>query len=174
MAEITVVTTSWRLLDTNVSGVHAGACYSIAYPAAPYCEGAKTTNRLQSDTVPYDWRRCCVTSHCIVYPHKAVLQCIVKGKVVNLCLPSHGDLFRILHVVLLVLSLFLLHPTATWSTQGFVHIKFVIKCLHFGCFEIFSCWHPVDRLSILPSMHKITFGKRHLYVSVLFFSSKDA
>lgn len=35
VAEITVVTTSWRLPDTYIFGVQAGAWYPFAYPEAP-------------------------------------------------------------------------------------------------------------------------------------------
>lgn len=175
MAEITVVTTSWRLLDTNVFGVHAGACYPTAYPAAPSLWRGKDHQwtAVRHCALWLTALLCHVSLHNL--PSQSCLTVHCKSKVVNLCLPSL-DLFMFLHVVLFVWSLFLLLLTATWSTaQGFARIRFVIRCCpHFWRFEIFSRWHPVDRPSILPSMHKITFWKRHLYVSVLFFSTSSS
>lgn len=76
MAEITVVTTSWRLLDTNVFGVHAGACYPNAYPADHQWTAVKHFTLWLTALL-------CHISLCrghVVCPHKAVLQCIVMVK----------------------------------------------------------------------------------------------
>lgn len=148
MAEITVVTTSWRLLDTNVFGVHAGPCYPTAYPAAPLPWWGKDHQwtAVRHCALWLTALLCYISLHSLPSQSRLTVHC--KSKVVNLCLPSHGDLFMILHVVLFVLLVF--------------------------AAEIFSPWHPVDRLFILPSMHKITFWKRHFYVPVLFFSSRNS
>lgn len=104
------------------------------------------------DSVPYDWRCCCVTSHCIVHPHKAVSQRIVKGRGVSLCLPPRGDLFLILHVVLQKLC---------WVCFCcFIHTE---VCTHGPCDLILPALAGTMSTGFpyFPSMHKITFCKRH-------------
>ena len=111
----------------------------------PYCGGAKTTNRPQSDTSPDDWHRRCATFHCIVLQHKAALQCIVKGEVVNSCLPSHGVLFMTLRLKHFWWSLFFA-ASYSWHDQG--------KVMYTSNLWLdAACWIPVDTISIFPSMH---------------------
>ncbi len=100
MAEITVVTTSWRLLDTNVFGVHAGACYPTAYPAALLLWRGKDHqwSAVRHCALWLTALLCHVSLHSL--PSQSCLTVHCKSKGVNLCLPSLGDLFMCLHVVL--------------------------------------------------------------------------
>lgn len=129
---------------------HVGASYPHCLPCLPpHYAGAKTTNGLQSNAVSYDWQGCCVSGGHIVYPHKAVLQCIVREKpwtrvypLVVICLRSRTSSCFIRAQFVCAASCL--------TAQRLVLITSVIRCcLHFSeRLEIFPLWHPVDRLSI--------------------------
>lgn len=108
MAEITVATTSWRLLHTNVFSVHAGACYPHCLPSSPLTmKGQRPpmdcsqTLRLMIDGA--------VVSHLIVLrshslPSQSRLTVHCNSQVMNLCLLSCCELFMILYVVQFVVE----------------------------------------------------------------------
>lgn len=159
MAKITVVTTSWRLLDTNIFGVHAGGCYPIAYPAAPLLwRGKDPHSPAQTLWLMIDGA---VVSHLIErrshsLPSQSCLTVLCKRK-------SHELVFTFTWWFVddsacstICLEFVFLLPPVTWSTrQGFVHIKFVIRCcLHCCRFDIFSRWHHVDQFFTFHSMQQ--------------------
>lgn len=91
----------------------------------------------------------------IFYPHKAVLWCIVTEKTRKVvftftwCSAYDGKCSTICIEFVYISS-----RTNTINTQSFVHIFVIRRCLRFCHCEIFSFWHPVDRLYIFPSMQQ--------------------
>lgn len=107
MAEITVVTTSWRLHHTNVFGVYAGANvtplptlqnplhYGLKGQRPPVARSQTLCPMIDSAVVLHPSER---RSHSL--PPQSCLAVHCESRVVNPCLSSHGDLLTILRVVL--------------------------------------------------------------------------